>query len=222
MELTNSEEFELKEILEFEKETLGFYVSGHPLDEFREELEKINYTLSSDLENIKDGSSAIFVGKVEEIQRKVSKKGNTFGIMTLMDLHGSLEIMLFEDRLKQLEEMDLEQPIAIKAKITHTEMFTRIGVTKLMTLKEAKKESKKVKTQIEEKPQSPLELVVKLDMGEKVLEDLYRLVRQNPGNRELRVRISSKLKDIVIESSIRVSNNILEALEGNEAIDIVA
>ena len=222
LELTNSEEFELKEILEFEKETLGFYVSGHPLDEFREELEKINYTLSSDLENIKDGSSAIFVGKVEEIQRKVSKKGNTFGIMTLMDLHGSLEIMLFEDRLKQLEEMDLEQPIAIKAKITHTEMFTRIGVTKLMTLKEAKKESKKVKTQIEEKPQSPLELVVKLDMGEKVLEDLYRLVRQNPGNRELRVRISSKLKDIVIESSIRVSNNILEALEGNEAIDIVA
>ncbi len=222
LELNNSEEFDLKEILEFEKETLGFYVSGHPLDEFREELEKINYTLSSDLENIKDGSSAIFVGKVEEIQRKISKKGNTFGIMTLMDLHGSLEIMLFEDRLKQLEEMDLEEPIAIKAKITHTEMFTRIGVTKLMTLKEAKKESKKVKTEIEEKPQTPLELVVKLDMGEQVLEELYRLVRQNPGTRELKLRISSKLKDIVIESSIRVSNNILQALEGNEAIDVVA
>ncbi len=220
--LENAEEFELKEILEFEKETLGFYVSGHPLDSFREELEKINYTLSSDLENIKDGSSAIFVGKVEEIQRKISKKGNTFGIVTLMDLHGSLDIMLFEDKLKELEEMDLEEPIAIKAKITHTDMFTRIGVTKLMKLKDAKKESKKVKTQIEEKPQDPLELVVKLDMGERVLEDLYRIVRQNPGNRELKVRISSKLKDIVIESSIRVSNNIIEALQGNEAIDIVA
>ncbi len=222
LELTNSDEFDLKQILEFEKETLGFYVSGHPLDEFREELEKINYTLSSDLEHIKDGSSAIFVGKVEEIQRKISKKGNPFGIVTLMDLHGSLDIMLFEDKLKELETMDLEEPIAIKAKITHTEMFTRIGVTKLMTLKDAKKESKKVKTQIEEKPQSPLELVVKLDMGEKVLEDLYRFVRQNPGNRELKIRISSKLKDIVIESSMRVSNNIIEALQGNEMIDIVA
>ena len=222
LKLQNSEEFELKTILEFEKETLGFYVSGHPLDEFREELEKINYTLSSDLENIKDGNSAIFVGKIEEIQRKVSKKGNTFGIITLMDLHGSLDIMLFEDKLKELESMDLEQPIAIKAKITHTEMFTRIGVTKLMSLKDAKKEGKKVKTVMEEKPQEPLELVVKLDMGEKVLEDLYRLVQQNRGNRELKIRISSKLKDIVIESSIRVNNNIIEALKGNEMIDIVA
>ncbi len=222
LELTNSEEFELKTILEFEKETLGFYVSGHPLDEFREELEKINYTLSSDLENIKDGNSAIFVGKVEEIQRKISKKGNTFGIITLMDLHGSLDIMLFEDKLKELESMDLEEPIAIKAKITHTDMFTRIGVTKLMSLKDAKKEGKKVKTVMEEKPQSPLELVIKLDMGEKVLEELYRLVQQNRGNRELKIRISSKLKDIVIESSIRVNNNIIKALEGNEMIDIVA
>ncbi len=221
LELSNCEEFELKDILEFEKETLGFYVSGHPLDSFREELEKINYTLSSDLENIKDGSSAIFVGKVEEIQRKISKKGNTFGIVTLMDLHGSLEIMLFEDKLNELEKMDLEEPIAIKAKITHTEMFTRIGVTKLMSLKDAKKESKKVKTEIEEKPQAPLELAIKLDSGEKALEELYRIVRQNPGKRELKIRITSKLKDIVIESSLRVGNNIVEALDGNELIDIV-
>ena len=222
LELTNSEEFELKDILEFEKETLGFYVSGHPLDSFREELAKINYTLSSDLENIKDGSSAIFVGKVEEIQRKISKKGNTFGIVTLMDLHGSLEIMLFEDKLNELEKMNLEEPLSIKAKITHTEQFTRIGVTKLMTLEEAKKESKKVKTQIEEKPLSPLELAVKFESGEKALEELYRIVRQNPGKRELKIRITSKLKDIVIESSLRVGNNIAQALDGNEFIDIVA
>ena len=207
--------------MEFEKETLGFYVSGHPLDEFREELEGIKYTLSSDLENIKDGNSAIFVGKVEEIQRKISKKGNTFGIVTLMDLHGSLDIMLFEDKLNELEKMNLEEPLAIKAKITHTDMFTRIGVTKLMTLKEAKKESKKVKTQIEEKPQAPLELSIKLDSGEKALEELYRLVRQNPGKRELKIRITSKLKDVIIESSLRVGNNIVEALDGNEFIDIV-
>ena len=222
LELNNSEEFELKDILEFEKETLGFYVSGHPLDSFREELEKINYTLSSDLENIKDGSSAIFVGKVEEIQRKISKKGNTFGIVTLMDLHGSLDIMLFEDKLNELEKMDLEEPLAIKAKITHTDMFTRIGVTKLMSLKDAKKESKKVKTEIEEKPLAPLELAIKLDSGEKALEELYRIVRQNPGKRELKIRITSKLKDVVIESSLKVGNNIVEALDGNELIDIVA
>ncbi len=41
------EEFELYDILAIEKESLGFYVSGHPLDKYRDELEKIDYTLSS-------------------------------------------------------------------------------------------------------------------------------------------------------------------------------
>ncbi len=222
LELYNIEEFELKTILEFEKETLGLYVSGHPLDSFRDELDKVKYTLSSDLENIKDGSSAIFVGKVEEIERKISKKGNPFGIVHLLDLHGNLEIMLFEDKLKELETMNLEEPIAIKAKITKTEMFTRIGVTKLMSLKDAQKESKKVKTEIEEKPQEPLELKINLEIAEKVLDELNMLIRQNPGKRELKIRISSKLKDLVIESKLRVSNNILKELDGKEYVDILS
>ena len=67
-------EYALKEILEFEKETLGFYVSGHPLDSYRDELAKINYTLSSELEDLADGSDTMIIGRVEEIKTKISKK----------------------------------------------------------------------------------------------------------------------------------------------------
>ncbi|MBU1990399.1 DNA polymerase III subunit alpha [bacterium] len=221
LKLTNSDEYTLKEILEFEKETLGFYVSGHPLDEYRDALDELTYTLSSELENIKDGSSAIFIGKVEEIQKKVSKKGNAFGIVSLMDFHGNIEIMLFSDKLEQLSEMDLNEPVAFKAKITHTEMFTRIGVTKIMTLKEAKKETKKTKTEVREKPQEPLNLAVRLDTNMKVLEDLYMLVRQNPGNRPLKITVISKLHNVVIDSAIRVDGKIILALENNEHVDII-
>ena len=221
LKLTNSEEYELKEILEFEKETLGFYVSGHPMDEYREELEKLNYSLSSELESIKDGSYAIFIGKVEEIQKKISKKGNPFGIVNLMDFHGNIDFMLFEDKLKELEAMDLEEPVALKAKITHTEMFTRTAVTKIMTLKEAKKECKKVKTEIQEAPQPPINLAVKLDEKSDVLERLYSLVRQHPGNRELKLSIVSKLHNVVIDSSIRVGSGLISALDGDKDIDIV-
>ncbi|MEA2100362.1 MAG: DNA polymerase III subunit alpha [Campylobacterota bacterium] len=219
--LTNSEEYELKEILEFEKETLGFYVSGHPLDEYREQLDELNYTLSSELEEIKDGSYAIFIGKVEEITKKISKKGNQFGIVSLMDFHGNIEIMLFSDKLDQLEEMDLEEPIAFKAKITHTEMFTRIGVSKIMTLKQASKETKKVKKEVREVPLEPLNLVIRLDTNMNILEDLYTLIRQNPGNRPLKLTITAKLQNVVIDSAIRVSNNLVLALEGNESVDIL-
>ncbi|MCD4667424.1 MAG: DNA polymerase III subunit alpha, partial [Sulfurimonas sp.] len=219
--LTNSEEYELKEILEFEKETLGFYVSGHPLDEYREKLDELNYTLSSELESVKDGSTAIFIGKVEEIVTKISKKGNQFGIVNLMDFHGNIEIMLFSDKLEKLAEMNKEEPIAFKGKITHTDFGPRISISKIMTLKESKKECKKVKTEVREIPQEPLHLAIKVESDMKVLEELYTLIRQNPGSRPLKLIITAKLQNVVIDSAIRVNNNILKALEGNESVDIL-
>jgi len=105
--------------------------------------------------------------------------------------------------------------------VTHTEMFTRISVNKIMTLKEAKKETKKVKTEIQEKPQEPLNLAVRLDSSMKVLEDLYVLIRRNPGNRPLNLTIISKLHNVIIESAIHVSNNMAEALEGNAFVDVI-
>jgi len=222
LKLKNCEEYGLKEILEFEKDTLGFYVSGHPLDEFRESIQELNYTLSSEIESSKDGAFVIFIGKVEDVTKKISKKGNQFGIVNLMDFHGNVEIMLFSDKLEQLEEMNLDEPIAFKAKITHTEMFTRIGVTKIMTLKQAAKETKKVKKEVREIPQEPIHLAIRLDENTEILDELYSMVRANPGNRELKLTIISKLQDIVIDSAIRVDGKILSILDGNEAVDILS
>ncbi len=218
--LTNESEYALKEILEFEKETLGFYVSGHPLDDYREQIDAINYTLSSDIDNVADGSNAIFIGKVEEITRKISKKGNQFGIVNLMDFHGNIEMMLFSDKLEELEKMNLEEPVAFKVKITHTEQFTRIGVTKIMALKEALKEAKKVDTKIVEKPPEPVFVQLHVSRDTEHLETLYRLIRQHPGNRPLQVTLVSKLQNIVIDSAIRVDSKVIEALEKLEFVNV--
>jgi DNA polymerase-3 subunit alpha len=221
LELKNSPEYGLKEILEFEKETLGFYVSGHPLDDYRETIDGLNYTLSSDIENIGDGSTAIFIGKVEEISKKISKKGNPFGIVNLMDFHGNIEMMLFSDKLEQLEAMDLDEPVAFKVKITHTEMFTRISVLKIFTLKEVKKESKKVKTVVAEKPPEPMLLSLHLNDNTQMLEELYRLIRRYPGRRPLKIMIVSKLQNVVLESAIRVDGKIIEELEKLDYVDVI-
>lgn len=138
-----------------------------------------------------------------------------------MDFHGNIEIMLFSDKLEQLEEMNLSEPVAFKAKITHTEMFTRIGVSKIMSLKQATKETKKIKKEVREVPQEPLNLAVRLDSSTTILEELYTLIRQHPGNRALKITIISKLQNVVIDSAIRVDSKILMALENNEHIDIL-
>ena len=173
------------------------------------------------LEDVKDGAYAIFIGKVEEIQKKISKKGNSFGIVKLIDFHGDLELMLFSDKLEQLQKMELNEPVAFKVKITHTEMFTRTSVTKIMTLKEAKKECKKVKKAIEEKPKPPIHLSIRLSKDTKVLERLYKKVRENPGNRELKISIVSQLQQVVLESTIRVDTKLISAIDGDEDIDIL-
>ncbi len=203
IDLEEMGEFDMKQILEFEKETLGFYVSGHPLDPYREELEKINYTLSSDLENIADASEALFVGKVEEIKTKISNKGNKFGIINIMDLHGNIEIMLFSDKLEELQRMDLERPVAFKVYVTKNDAFTRIRCDKIMSLEEAKKEN--IQTTITERYEEPL--VVILDLGYEVarLEELYNLALKHPGRKPLRLVIVSKLQEVEIESQIYVN-----------------
>lgn len=223
LNLKNMEEFDLKTLLDFEKDTLGFYVSGHPLDNYREQIDAINYTLSSEIENIADGSSAIFIGKVEEITKKMSKKGSQFGLVSLMDFHGNIEVMLFSDKLEELEKMDLDEPIAFKVKVTHTEMFTRISVTKIMSLNEAKKEAKKVETKIVENlpPQEPLQLRLRLSDNLETLEKLYTLVRRHPGRRAIKLTIVSKLADVVIDSAIRVDNKVIEELSALEDVDVI-
>ena len=221
LKLTNSDEYELKEILEFEKDTLGFYVSGHPMDNFREEISELNYTLSSELDNVKDGSQAIFIGKVEEVVIKISKKGNQFGIVNLMDFHGNMEIMLFSDKLEKLEQMNQEEPIAFKGRITITDFGPRISISKIMTLKEAKKETRKVKKEIQEAPPVPINLSVRLDANPDILDNLYAMINQCRGNRPLSITIVSKLHNVVIDSAIRVDSKILTLLEQNPDINVL-
>ncbi len=214
LELTHTDEFEPMEILDLEKESLGFYVSGHPLDKYRETLDDIKYTLSSEIDELADGSQALFIGKIEGIVEKISKKGNKFGIASIMDLHGNIELMLFENRLKELEEdFDMSKPIAFKVKITKDGDFTRMNILKIESLKDAKKEKIKVKKEEKHTPEPelpPLILSLNLMPDAKIVEDLMCLVERYPGKRPLELHIKSKLADVIIESKIKVSEMIVE------------
>ncbi len=214
VDIKHIEEYDLLELLAIEKESLGFYVSGHPLDKYREQLDNINYTLSSEIEDLADGSQALIVGKIEGIVEKISKKGNKFGIANIMDLHGNIELMLFENRLKELEEdFDLSKPIAFKVRISKDGDFTRMNILKIESLKDAKKEKVKIKKEVKHTPEPtlpPIILSINLMPDSKVIEDLYCLAQKYRGNHPLQLAIKSKLSDVIIESNMRVSQMIIE------------
>ena len=221
IELEHLPEYDAKEILEFEKASLGFYVSGHPLDQYREQIEKVNYTLSSQIDELDDGSQALFVGKIESIVEKISKKGNKFGIATIMDLHGNIELMLFEDRLKELKESyNLDEPIAFKVRISKDDNFTRMNILKIETILDAQKE--KVKTKQKEVQEPPLTIALPFTNDENTMYKLFDIVANNQGKRELKLLIKSKLADLELETGFKVTTQVETLIQQIEGVYVVA
>ncbi len=223
-------EYDQKEILELEKASLGFYVSGHPLDRYRDEIDKIDYTLSSELDEIADGSQAIIVGKIEEITEKISKKGNKFGIANILDLHGNIEIMLFENRLKELEEnFNLDEPIAFKVRVTKDGDFTRMNILKIESLDGAQKE--KVKRKHVEKEPDPIHIAVEYEENSKGayrIEELYNLLVQNQGKHKFTINVLTKLNILSLLRAednkfmdFKISEKVKEKIDEIEGVHII-
>lgn len=88
----------LSDKLTHEKELLGFYVTGHPLDEYAEMIEVGKYVPIQDLATRDDKSTVTIAGMIQVLDKKFTKKdGKPFAILTLEDLTGSLEVMVWNE-----------------------------------------------------------------------------------------------------------------------------
>ncbi len=82
------------EKLKIEREYVGFYISGHPLADFKTELQHLCNAHSQNVMQQPQNNIRL-AGIVQSIAQRQSSKGNTYAILTLEDYHGTLEIMLF-------------------------------------------------------------------------------------------------------------------------------
>jgi DNA polymerase III subunit alpha len=108
------------EKLRNEKEVVGFYVSGHPLDSFRVEIDTfctVDISQLSDLTKLR-GKELAFAGIVTAANHRTTKTGKPFGILNIEDYSGTVELALFsEDYLKFKPYLAQEYYLFIKAKI---------------------------------------------------------------------------------------------------------
>ncbi|HZX63448.1 MAG TPA: DNA polymerase III subunit alpha [Bacteroidales bacterium] len=107
--------------LKFEKEIIGFYMSGHPLDEFRLEIENFCTVsvgeLKADLRLFK-GREIVFAGIITEATHRTGKTGKPFGSFIVEDYFDSIQIMLFsEEFLKMKHFLEVDSFVYIKAKV---------------------------------------------------------------------------------------------------------
>ncbi|MBE6047730.1 MAG: DNA polymerase III subunit alpha [Clostridium sp.] len=135
IEYPNIKEFKKMNLLAMEKEMTGLYLSGHPLDEYKRSLELQTSTtietvfksyemtkesISNDAENkttisedvpIHDNDTVIIGGILTEIKQKVTRNNTIMAFLTLEDLSGTIEVIVFSRTLEKLR--NLIQPDAI-------------------------------------------------------------------------------------------------------------
>jgi len=110
------------EKLIWEKELLGLYVSGHPLDRIREKLEKREINIKK-IKNVdigmKNGQSVTIAGIIETVKEVITKKNEKMAFLKVADLSGSIEVVAFPSLYKTSEAiLKPEKCIAFSGKIS--------------------------------------------------------------------------------------------------------
>lgn len=102
----------------WEKELLGLYVSGHPLDKHRDKLANAKNSIKHAKENLKNVETVI-AGYVETVQSIITKKGERMAFLKVSDMSDSIEVVVFPNLLKENEQLMISgNCIMLKGKIS--------------------------------------------------------------------------------------------------------
>ncbi len=93
-------EWDADQRLAFEKEVLGFYISGHPLARYREVVEPLGITTSADLAAKGHGARVVLFGHAVGLKETSTKGGNRMAFFTLEDMDGTVEVTVFPEPFK--------------------------------------------------------------------------------------------------------------------------
>ncbi len=120
LKLEEAEPAPQEEMLGWEKELLGMYVSGHPLDRIRDKLEKREFTIERIKTKMHNGMTVVACGLVEDVKEILTKKGDHMAFVKISDFTGSIEIVVFPDTYQKFKDMcQTEKCVAIRGKLSH-------------------------------------------------------------------------------------------------------
>ena len=115
IKLPKVDEYDRETMLAFEKEVVGIYVSGHPLEEYMDSIEKQVTAYSGDFVHDEDGKSvvadqqrAVIGGIISDISIKTTKRGQQMAFLSLEDLYGNIEVVVFPNTFEKYRKSLVE------------------------------------------------------------------------------------------------------------------
>ena len=217
-ELPEVAEWPEHELLGAEYATLGFYISGHPLDKYAGRLKDLNAIELATLEGKRNGEDIVVAGIIVSSRGMRSRRGARWMIVTLQDRTGVIEALVFPEAFQKLEPiLKAATPLLVKGRVAVEDVGTRLIVSDARVL-----------DQVNDKPPSLLRVRVDLKaLDAAVLNRLGELFTSRPG----RCRVSFELvqddgTEATLESSsaVRADRELVERVReicGSDSVALV-
>jgi DNA polymerase-3 subunit alpha len=111
--LRNLPEIPEREKLLYEKELIGFYISGHPLDAYEADFASLRDLPLPKLHTCKEGDQVTLVGMVGRVVTKIDRNGGTMAFVELHDMDGSAEVIFFRDPYERYRDLLVEERVIV-------------------------------------------------------------------------------------------------------------
>jgi DNA polymerase-3 subunit alpha len=132
------EEWRESQKLSFEKEILGFYITGHPLTRYSESLQDLKTIDIQSLFEMEDKENVRLAGMVAALKEINSKKGERMAFATIEDLTGSCEVIIFSDIFRKCSQVLKEEgPLWVTGITTKDEKGIKVIANDILPLDEA-------------------------------------------------------------------------------------
>ena len=173
-------EFEQSQKLAFEKEVLGIYVSGHPLQDYMASMEKQITAKTTDFEPdeesglavVRDGRNYIVGGLISNVTVKLTKTNQNMAFVTLEDLYGTVEVILFpRDYQKYRDLLVMDTAVYVKGRASVSEENGKLVAEFVISMDQVPKE---IWIQVQN-----------IGYFQEKQNMLYDVIRQHPGEREI-------------------------------------
>ena len=204
----------------FERESLGFYVSGHPLEKYSKEMERYVTVDLGRLGELSEGQEVRVAGIKQGIREINTKKGDRMAFLGLEDLHGSAEVIIFSDVFKEAgPALTSEGPFVIQGFVDSDGEKPKIKAQKVELLENYRKEMTSV-IQIN---------LNAIGIGKEDLERLRDILKRHPGKCRVKLKLIIPTKsealiglsdDYRVDSSEELINDV-ENVFGSGAVTFV-
>jgi len=217
--LPEVEEWDRLERLNREKEMVGIYLSAHPLDDFRQDINLFCNAQLTDLQDLKKlfNKEIKVAGMVKAVEHRTTKTGKPFGTMTLEDYSGTHKLMFFSKDYHNFKDFLIEG----------STLYLRGKVQNRLYNNEAEFKISKIEYLSDIRGKMAKSLAIKIplsNLNTQLIDEINRKIEANKGDVPLRFLVFEAETKIWVDmqsqnSKITLNNELIDYLENNSAIE---